>query len=281
MSRSIVWLCLILPVVFSSISCNRFEEAEQQKLAELEQAKAQIEKMAAEGEAQKRTTEEAIAAHQNANPTRVAVVTGGHAFDVPNFYRLFRGLQGVDFYPQHLEHFASSPETDRDAYNVVLFYGMDQGEPYESGVRAGGNASKAIKRIVDQGQGIVIMHHALLAWEKWDFWNELIGIDIRNFSYKEGIEMPITVAAPDHEVTCKIEDFKIDDEGYVFKGEYDGEGTILLTTDHPDSSANVAWAREQGDARVLCIALGHDNLAWENESFRKVLRQGITWASGD
>ena len=41
---------------------------------------------------------------------RVAVVTGGHAFDVPNFHRLFRQLPGIDAYPQHLEHFASSPE---------------------------------------------------------------------------------------------------------------------------------------------------------------------------
>lgn len=279
MSRSTVCLFLLLPLVLSSVSCNRYQEAERQREEAL-RAAAKAKEVAAEAEKRASAVEQ-TAIQQTANPIRVAVVTGGHSFDVPNFYKLFRGLGGVDFYPQHLEHFASSPEADRDAYDVVLFYGMDQGEPYESGVRSGGNAREAIERIADQGQGIVVMHHALLAWEKWDYWNKLIGIDVRNFRYKEGIEMPITVATADHEITQGVEDFKIEDEGYVFKGEYDGEGTILLTTDHPDSTKQVAWARSQGDARVLCIALGHDKRAWENESFRKILRQGINWAAED
>lgn len=209
----------------------------------------------------------------------VAVVTGGHEFDVPNFYRLFRELPGVDAYPQHIEHFASSPEDVRDAYDVILFYGMDQNMPYEEGRRAGGNAKAAIERLVSQGQGMVILHHALLAWEKWDFWNDLIGFENRNFRYKEGLDLEVHVVDDAHPATEDLSDFRIVDEGYVLHGEYDGQGRVLLTVDHQDAMAQVAWAREQGESRVCCLTLGHDNEAWSNPAFRRLLTQAITWTA--
>jgi type 1 glutamine amidotransferase len=211
---------------------------------------------------------------------RVAVVTGGHAFDVPNFYRLFRELPGIDAYPQHIEHFASSPQETRDAYDVVVFYGMDQGIPEEEGRRAAGNPRAAIERIVAQGQGIVVLHHALLAWEKWDFWNQLIGVDNRNFSYKEGLQLHVAIADGQHAITEGVDDFDIVDEGYVLKGDYDGEGTVLLTVDHENSMDQVAWAREYLASRVFCIALGHDDQSWRNPGFRQILQRGITWVAG-
>ena len=69
----------------------------------------------------------------------VAVVTGGHGFDVRNFHKLFRALDGVDAYIQHLDDFASSPTEVRDSYDAVLFYIMmmqgpaDEGLPWYAG----------------------------------------------------------------------------------------------------------------------------------------------------
>ena len=212
---------------------------------------------------------------------RVAVVTGGHAFDVPNFYRLFRQMPGVDAYPQHIEHFASSPQEVRDAYDAIVFYGMDQGIPEEEGRRAGGNPKAAIERLVKQGQGMVILHHALLAWEKWELWNELIGFNNRNFRYKEGLHLDIEVAKKGHAITQDTNDFSIVDEGYVLHGEPDTGSTVLLTTEHEDAMKQVAWTRQNGDCRVFCLTLGHDNLAWSNPGFRAVLRRGIAWSAGE
>jgi type 1 glutamine amidotransferase len=211
----------------------------------------------------------------------IAVVTGGHAFDVPNFYRLFRELPGIDAYPQHLEHFASSPEAVRDAYDAVVFYGMDQGVPEEEGRRAAGNPKAAIERLVAQGQGIVILHHALLAWEKWDVWNQLTGFDNRSFRYKEGLSLEVKVGGDEHPITRDVDDFEIVDEGYVLHGDYDGKGAVLLTVDHPDAMQHVAWARQHGKCRVCCLALGHDNVAWTNPGFRETLRGGIQWCAAE
>lgn len=49
-----------------------------------------------------RTPDEPGSAKTDSPGLNVAVVTGGHAFDVPNFYRLFRQLPGVDAYPYRL-----------------------------------------------------------------------------------------------------------------------------------------------------------------------------------
>jgi type 1 glutamine amidotransferase len=158
---------------------------------------------------------------------------------------------------------------------------MDQGLPEEEGRRAAGNPRAAIERAVRQGQGIVILHHALLAWEKWDLWNALIGFDNRNFRYKEGLELAVQVADQTHPITDGMSDFDIIDEGYVLHGDYDGQGTVLLAVDHEDAMSQVAWARKHDGCRVFCLALGHDNQAWTNPAFRNVLRNGITWSAGE
>lgn len=262
MRRPIAFIVIALLAVSTGVSCSQATRENQ------------------------RTSSETVSrgqdgAHPDSQAFRVAVVTGGHAFDVPNFYRLFRQLPGVDAYPQHIEHFASSPEEVRDSYDALVFYGMDQGVPEEEGRRAGGNPKAAIERLIEQGQGIVILHHALLAWEKWDVWNQLIGFDNRNFKYKEGVHLEIEVGHERHAITEGISDFAIVDEGYVLHGDHDGEGTVLMTTDHEDAMDQVAWARQQGKCRVFCLALGHDKVAWSNPGFREILRRGIAWSAGE
>jgi len=216
-----------------------------------------------------------------AEKLRVAVVTGGHPFDVPNFYRLLRELPGVDAYPQHIEHFASCPDETRDAYDAVVFYGMHRGVPDDEGPKYAGKPKAAVERLVERGQGIVVVHHALLAWEKWDFWNQLIGFDNRNFGFKEGLNLKVEVAGGEHPITAGLETLEIVDEGYILHGKHDGKGEVLLTVDHENAMDEVAWVRQHGKSNVFCLALGHDNQAWGNPGFRQILARGIAWSAGE
>ena len=75
----------------------------------------------------------------------------------------------------------------------------------------------------------MILHHALLAWEKWDFWDEVIGHDERNFRWKPDLDLRIEVADKEHPITRGLADFDTTDEGYVLHGKHDGQSTILLT----------------------------------------------------
>ena len=46
----------------------------------------------------------------DARPIRLAVVTGGHGYDVPNVYKLSRSPQGVDATIQHIDDVSFPPE---------------------------------------------------------------------------------------------------------------------------------------------------------------------------
>src|SRR5512145_2213038 len=83
-----------------------------------------------------RPVSSAEAGTAGAAPLRVAVVTGGHAYDVPNFHKLFRALAGVDAYIQHMDDFLATPEAVRDQYEVVLFYHMLMHNPPPDPVKA-------------------------------------------------------------------------------------------------------------------------------------------------
>jgi len=36
---------------------------------------------------------------------KVAVITGGHSYNVQGFHQLFRSLKGIDAYVQHIQDF--------------------------------------------------------------------------------------------------------------------------------------------------------------------------------
>jgi type 1 glutamine amidotransferase len=178
-----------------------------------------------------------------------------------------------------MEHFASSSEEIRDSYDAVVFYGMERGEVPEEGAHYAGNTKATLERLVERGQGIVILHHALLAWEKWDRWDQVIGHDERNFRWKPDLELKVQVADKQHPVTSGMADFETIDEGYILHGEHDGQSTVLLTAEHEDIMKEVAWARQVDDSRVFVLTLGDNPKAWSNAGFRDVLGRGIHWVA--
>ena len=210
----------------------------------------------------------------------IAVITGAHPFDVPNFYRLFRELEGADAYVQHMENFASSRPPVRDAYDAVVFYGMPKPTPSDEGSPwFEGRPKAAIERLPEGGQGIVVLHHAILAYPDWGFWDALVGIGDRSFEYEPGLDLAVTVADAGHPVTAGASDFSIVDEAYKMQ-DTEADSHVLLSVDHEKSMKHVAWARTCGKSRVFCLALGHDNNAWSSAGFRHVLGRGISWAAG-
>lgn len=203
---------------------------------------------------------------------RVAVVTGGHTFDVLNFHKLFRELAGVDAYIQHMEDFVATPEAVRDAYDVVVFYHMlMQGPP-------DGPLKNALAHLGATEQGILVLHHALLAHPEWAVWSEVVGIPNRKFWFYHDQSIPVQVAKRDHPITLGLEPWTTQDETYTMADA--GEGSeILLTTDHPKSMKKLAWTRTYRKSRVFCFQCGHDNAGWSNPNFRTVLHRGIQWCA--
>ena len=102
------------------------------------------------------------------DPAKIAVVTGGHNYDVVNFNLLFRSLEGIDAYIQHMDDFTASPEEVRDSYNAVLFYTMLMDNPRDEGAPGyAGLPRTVLDHLGQTKQGIFMLHHAILAYPQY------------------------------------------------------------------------------------------------------------------
>ena len=168
----------------------------------------------------------------------------------------------------------------RDGYDVVLFYFMPTEGPSDEGLGwYAGKPKTALTQLSKTGQGIVLLHHAILAYSQWSVWDQVVGIQERSFGYYHDQTVRTDVANPEHPITDALKAWEMVDETYTMNDA--GEGSeILLTTDHPKSMKTIAWTRQHKNARVFCYAAGHDNQAWLDPNFRRVLDRGIQWAAG-
>ncbi len=86
-------------------------------------------------------------------------------------------------------------------------------------------------------------------------------------------------AADDHPITKGLRDFEVADETYNQQTFCDGIH-VLVSTDHPRSDKTIAWVHQYGKARVFGFQSGHDAKVWTDDSFRRLMGQGIRWAGG-
>ena len=211
---------------------------------------------------------------------KVAVVTGGHSYDVVNFHRLFRSMSKTfDIYIQNMDDFASSPKELRHAYDAVVFYTMmmdgpkDEGNPWYAG-----KPLTALSELGETNQGIFVLHHATLAYPQWQAWNDLVGINDRKFGYYIGERIRVEVANPKHPITKGLKGWEMTDETYTML-DADKGSEILLSVNHPKSMKHIAWTRQYRNSRVFNLQSGHDNATWVDPNFRKVLERGIAWCA--
>ena len=212
------------------------------------------------------------------NPIKTAVVTGGHSYDVPNFHRLFRALPGLDVYIQHMDDFASSSVEVRDSYDVVVFYTMLMEGPRDEGlVWHQGKPKSVLEHLGETSQGIVMLHHALLAYPQWQPWADLVGIPERTFGYYMAQTVTSQIVDSSHPIMQGINAWEMVDETYT-TASTGSDSHVLITYDHPQSMRTIAWTRSHKQSRVFCYQAGHDNDTWQDTNFREVLRRGIAWA---
>jgi uncharacterized protein len=207
-----------------------------------------------------------------ADKVTAAVIMEWHPFDVMNFQKLFWRFDDVEAYPQAWDIFVK--DSNRDNYDVVVYYNMSFPEPPEDDPRR--------RYLEDQlggtAQGVVLLHHAILSYEDWSFWNEVSGTSDRSFVYRQNQKLRCQASAVRHPITENLDEFTIIDETYAM-AEPDGDNEVLITTDHPQSLRSIAWTRSYRRSRVFCYQSGHDNSTWSDPNFQRVLHRGILWAA--
>ena len=202
----------------------------------------------------------------------VAVITGGHGFDVPGFHAVFRAMPELDCYIQHQDDFIQDVGHARAEYDAFLFYNMPRGLPDSK-------AEAVFSQLGESGQGIFLLHHAILAYLPWDFWGELAGISDRRFGYAMNQELTVEVADSNHPITQGVASWRMVDETYSMASA-GADSQLLLTTNHPESMRVLGWTRRFRRSRVFCLQSGHDNAAYADPNFRKMILRGIQWCAG-
>jgi type 1 glutamine amidotransferase len=216
---------------------------------------------------------------------RVLLTVGGHGYDVKPFDAMFNGMTGVQWkkveLPKELD--LLKPGLQKD-YDVIVMYDMCPAviTPQQQ---------KAFISLLKQGIGVVSLHHNMGAHQDWPEFRKIIGgkfftkpgeIDGVKYAvcpWDHDQDMKVTVVNKEHPITKGLVDFQIHDETY--KGYWtDPKAVVLLKTDHPKNSPELAWVTQYGKSRVFYLMLGHDGQAWANPAYRKLLHQGILWAAG-
>jgi type 1 glutamine amidotransferase len=205
------------------------------------------------------------------------LITGGHDHDAA-FYGIFQGYDELDRLPVVTS--ATALKNDiRGKYDVVIMYDFTRelDEP----------AKKNLRDFVESGGGVVVLHHALLNYQSWSWWDdEVVGGSYRlsrvgntpSSSVKDDQQIDATPVG-NHPVTAGLAPFHIQDEAYK-NLRMSSKIRPLLTTDNPTSDLNLAWVGPLEGSRVVAIQLGHGPSAFRNPSYRALVHNAVLWAAG-
>jgi len=221
---------------------------------------------------------------ESGNKLKVLVVTGGHGFEKEPFFKMFADNPEISFTAAaHSKTNASVYERqDLFNYDTVVLYDMP---------REITDAQKArFLSLFDKGIGLVVLHHALVSYQSWPEYEQIIGGRYQEpdpnkpgrvteqIGWQHDVEVPVVIVATNHPVTAGLKDFTIHDEIY-WGFRVGADVTPLITTTHPKSGKRLAWIRTQGKSRVVFVQLGHGKEAFANENYRKLVAQSIHWTA--
>ncbi|MGD0897470.1 MAG: ThuA domain-containing protein [Thermoguttaceae bacterium] len=145
-------------------------------------------------------------------------------------------------------------------------------------------------KLLDQGVGLVVWHHALAKCQDWPEFEKIAGAKFwLKPGERNGVQIPksgtgggkvkMHIEDPKHPITKGRSDFEVNDETYNHQTFCDGIH-LLVSTDHPRSDKPIAWVHQYGKARVFGYQSGHDAKVWTDDDFRHLMAQGIRWVGG-
>ena len=256
-------------------------------------------------------------------PLRVLVVTGGHPFESEPFFEVFDALPGVEWthapQPEARVHFRPDGVGEFDTivcYDMpgITFTGGDPPARFEE---PSAQLVADYGALLDRGQGVVYLHHAIASWPAWPDFAEIVGgrfhyqsaslrgVSFPDSGYRFGVRHRIEVVETGHPICAGLEDgFELTDELYlcpVFEDDvvplmrssapfvdahfYSADQAIRGRMHsregwhHPPGSDLVAWVKAVGRSPIAYLQFGDGPDTYADHRFRQVLANAIAWAS--
>ncbi|HIQ21466.1 MAG TPA: ThuA domain-containing protein [Planctomycetes bacterium] len=149
---------------------------------------------------------------------------------------------------------------------------------------------RSILQFVREGKGIVGIHAAIAALQKWPQYGRMMGGYYGGHIHQEVV---IKLDDPAHPLNACLggRPWRIRDEIYIPREPYRREAVhVLLSLDlsqmpdpgkRPDRDYPISWVRRYGRGRVFYTTLGHDVATYWNPLFLRHLLAGVQFAIGD
>lgn len=211
-----------------------------------------------------------------ADPIRVLLVTGGHRHDA-SFYKVIDDDPGFETKTGEHSFVLNGPFPER--FSVIALYDM-----YDN---IGDKARANLKRWVDEGRGIVSIHHAVVDYTDWPWWYEQVTggkyfiAPHPSFGASENsaeVEMTVRPVGR-HPVVEGVGEFRIVDEPYR-KMWRSPRIQVLMETDHPANDRPIVYVGPSEKSRAVYIQLGHGRRAHNNPAYQRLVRNAVRWAAG-
>lgn len=221
---------------------------------------------------------------QKTTQMQVLVVTGGHGFERDAFFRIIESYSDIEYkelVQPEANQFYSSPSIKE--YDALVLYDMVQEITDEQ--------KKAFIRLLENGKGVVFLHHSLASYQDWDEFEKIIGgrylLESKSkdgeeypaSTFKHDVDVPVKIIDVKHPVTKGMSDFIIHDEVYGYFKVLPQVHPLLSTT-HSESGKIIGWTNHYGNSRIVYIQLGHDHQAYGDHNYRRLVRQAIEWVAG-
>jgi type 1 glutamine amidotransferase len=220
----------------------------------------------------------------NEGKIKVLVVTGGHGFEKEPFFKMFSDNAEITFTA------AAHARTNATAYEREDFLDQDVVVLYDMMRNITDQQKAQVNRLFEKGMGLVVLHHALVAYAGWPDYERIIGgrytepdpakpgTVTEAVGWKHDEIVPVVIVAKDHPILAGLKDFTIHDE--IYWGYRVGKDvTPLITTTHPKSGKPLGWCRTEGKSRVVYLQLGHGPEAFKDANYRRLLAQSIRWTA--
>jgi hypothetical protein len=256
-------------------------------------------------------------------PLQLLVSVRGHPFDRTAFDAMFQAMDGIaaTMVDQPAAARLMNPEGMR-GFDALLLYdmpGLDFSQPGQpTFVPPDPEIITGFEALLEQGTGIVALHHALAGWPTWPGFAEhlggrflyaldtLRGRECLDSGYMQDVAYEAMVVA-DHPVTRGLPDrFPMRDELYLAE-IFDADVTPLLRADssftadhfwsaahavagrmhcrdgweHPPGSNLIGWTRRAINSPVVYLQPGDGPETYDNRHFRRLVENAIRWVAAE
>jgi type 1 glutamine amidotransferase len=141
----------------------------------------------------------------------------------------------------------------------------------------GPGGRERLVRFVRRGGGLVLLHAASTAFERWPTWSRIVGARFVAHAPFGPAMVSVTRDVATRRVPLR---FSVADELYEFDRDPRRSGARILARQAGGDRRPLAWRRHEGRGRVFHSALGHPVAAWADGDPRLALvRAGARWAS--